>query len=587
MECEANPARLTGTWERDPGHFPLPLTPAFASLYLPWQDAGLTAMFREFGYLAGRARSVLVGGHLYVRVAPVGGWVPPDWLAPLAMRLWWLHPPVATRVRRSVRRLRTGYAERMIERWYQRWRPQVERELATAVTTDLSAVDDRALLRHFDAVCRLAGRNVTLHFRLHGAIAPAMERLDELCRTLPALRGVRAAELVAGLSTESSAPGRALRALAAWLRARPTLLARARALGAAALAGDPERLDPAFARRLRTWMTTYGHRIVGRYDFVLPTVAEQPARVVEQVLALAAAPEAEAPEDRVARRREAAVAAARGRLTGPPRAEFEAALRAAQRAYPVRDDNVVLTFNGSFAVVRYALLEVGRRWQGRVLAQRDDVFFLTAEEIRHGLRHGPEVDDGVLGLHAAARRRVWERQMAAPPPPLRFGPPLRVPPLDGLPREAAFMTRAIVAYLRGIQALPEREAEAEPSACVVQGIPAVAGRYRGVARVIREEAEFDRLGVGEVLVCPMTSPAWSMLFERAGALVTDHGGVLSHPAVLAREYGIPAVVATRDGTRRIPDGAVVVVDGTAGVVILEAAGPGVDGPAPRMAGAGG
>jgi pyruvate,water dikinase len=571
MEREVHPTRLKGTWERDPGHFPLPLTPSFASLYLPWQDAGLTTMFREFGYLAGRARSALVGGHLYVQVTPLGRWVPPDWLAPLAMRLWWLHPLVAARVRRSVRRLRTGYAERMIERWYRAWRPQVERELAEAAATDLAALDDWALLRHLDRVCRLAGRNVALHFRLHGAIAPAMERLEELCGTLPELRGVRAAELVAGLSTESSAPGRALRELAAWLRARPALLEAAQRLGADVLAGQPERLAPDFARRLRAWLATYGHRVVGRYDFVLPTAAEQPTRVMEQVLALAAAPAVTAPEVRVARRREAAVAAARDRLAGPARAEFEAALRAAQRAYPVRDDNVVLTFNGSFAVVRYALLEVGRRWQGRVLAERDDVFFLTIEEIRHGLRHGPGVDGGVLGLHAAARRRMWERQMAAPPPPLRFGPPLRVPPLDGLPHEAAFMTRAVVDYLRGIQALPEEEVESVSPACVVRGISAVAGRYRGVARVIRGEAEFDRLGAGEVLVCPMTSPAWSVLFERAGALVTDHGGVLSHPAVLAREYGIPAVVATRDGTHRIPDGAVVVVDGTAGIITIETA----------------
>jgi pyruvate,water dikinase len=141
------------------------------------------------------------------------------------------------------------------------------------------------------------------------------------------------------------------------------------------------------------------------------------------------------------------------------------------------------------------------------------------------------------------------------------------------------MTRAIVAYLRGIQALPEHEAETGPSTCMVQGIPAVAGRHRGVARVIRDEGEFNRLGVGEVLVCPMTSPAWSILFERAGALVTDYGGVLSHPAVLAREYGIPAVVATRDGTRRIPDGAIVLVDGTAGIVTVEATEPNTAGAA--------
>jgi pyruvate,water dikinase len=85
-------------------------------------------------------------------------------------------------------------------------------------------------------------------------------------------------------------------------------------------------------------------------------------------------------------------------------------------------------------------------------------------------------------------------------------------------------------------------------------------------RVIRSEAEFDRLRAGDVLVCPVTSPVWSVLFPSIGALVTDSGGVLSHPAIIAREYGSPAVVATGNGTSVLCDGQVVTVDGTAGVV---------------------
>ncbi|HET6918453.1 MAG TPA: PEP-utilizing enzyme [Jiangellaceae bacterium] len=84
--------------------------------------------------------------------------------------------------------------------------------------------------------------------------------------------------------------------------------------------------------------------------------------------------------------------------------------------------------------------------------------------------------------------------------------------------------------------------------------------------MITSEAEFDRLRAGDVLVCPVTSPVWSVLFPSIGALVTDTGGILSHPAIIAREYGVPAVVATGNGTAVLHDGQLVTVDGTAGVV---------------------
>lgn len=86
-------------------------------------------------------------------------------------------------------------------------------------------------------------------------------------------------------------------------------------------------------------------------------------------------------------------------------------------------------------------------------------------------------------------------------------------------------------------------------------------------RVIRTEAEFHKLKSGDVLVCPITSPVWSVLFPSIGALVTDTGGILSHPAIIAREHRVPAVVATGNATRRLQDGQVVIVDGTDGLVL--------------------
>jgi pyruvate,water dikinase len=82
-----------------------------------------------------------------------------------------------------------------------------------------------------------------------------------------------------------------------------------------------------------------------------------------------------------------------------------------------------------------------------------------------------------------------------------------------------------------------------------------------------DETEFDKIRAGDVLVCPVTSPVWSVLFPSVGALVTNSGGILSHPAIIAREYGIPAVVATANATATLKDGQVVVVDGDAGTVV--------------------
>jgi phosphohistidine swiveling domain-containing protein len=98
-------------------------------------------------------------------------------------------------------------------------------------------------------------------------------------------------------------------------------------------------------------------------------------------------------------------------------------------------------------------------------------------------------------------------------------------------------------------------------------------------RVIREESELALLRRGDVLICPITSPAWSPLFAQASAVVTDGGGVLAHAAVIAREYAIPAVLATGDATRRLRDGQIVTVDGTSGLVRVKGTAAGRGGPA--------
>jgi pyruvate,water dikinase len=113
---------------------------------------------------------------------------------------------------------------------------------------------------------------------------------------------------------------------------------------------------------------------------------------------------------------------------------------------------------------------------------------------------------------------------------------------------------------------PQEEQRAVSPA--IRGQPAAAGQFEGTARVVLAPGDYHLIRRGDVLVTTMTSPAVSAWMPLLGAIVTDHGGVLSHAAIVARESSIPAVVATRDGTVRIRDGQRVRVDGAAGTVEL-------------------
>jgi pyruvate,water dikinase len=129
------------------------------------------------------------------------------------------------------------------------------------------------------------------------------------------------------------------------------------------------------------------------------------------------------------------------------------------------------------------------------------------------------------------------------------------------------MTPAQLQFMRLFRGPAER---LQQTGATLKGMGASRGVVRAPARVIRDLSEADRLQPGEVLVCETTSAPWTPLFAIAGGVVTDSGGILSHSAICAREYGIPCVVGTSIATRRVPDGATITVDGVAGTVEIDA-----------------
>jgi pyruvate,water dikinase len=217
-----------------------------------------------------------------------------------------------------------------------------------------------------------------------------------------------------------------------------------------------------------------------------------------------------------------------------------AAARAAAAALEADD----LDFARALAALRAPLVELGRRLAARGdLARADDVFFLALREAAEAVRAAP----GTLVLPprvAAARARWVERRLHPPAPELRGGVP-HWPALTHAPTPApAALPRTLV------------------------GVGASPGWAQGRACVLYAPGRAGALPPGAVLVVPAATPACSFLLPQAVALVTEHGGALSHAAILAREYGLPAVVAVPDALRAIPDGARLEVDGTRGTVTL-------------------
>jgi rifampicin phosphotransferase len=249
----------------------------------------------------------------------------------------------------------------------------------------------------------------------------------------------------------------------------------------------------------------------------------------------------------LAARREAMQARCRSALAGSRRARrFERLLALAQQYAVVREQQTRL-FTMGWPVLRRCVLRLGAQLADRGLIGRSgDVFFLTREELDAALA-GARAEP----LHAEVGRcrTEWERQR-------RLVAPLELGTAPWLARVA--LSRAVAA------------ARTSPGAeSAIVGQPPSPGRATGPVRVITDPAEFDRFAAGDVLVARATAPAWTPLFGKAAAVVTDGGTLAAHASLVAREYGIPSVVATGDATARLRDGQVVTVDGGAGVVEVQ------------------
>jgi pyruvate,water dikinase len=531
-------------WERDRAHFPDVLTPMeFAAIETMVGHGSSAALAAYEAPIAGiEVRSF--NGWYYQAVVPVLG--SPEELA--------------ERGARAEANLRAAI-ESMHSLWESNWLPEIREHLAAWDGFDLAGASNAEFIAHWDETWERQRRLWELHFRIVLPAYLAMSAFDDLYRDLfgegEALDSYALLEGVHNMTVET---GQALwrlsrRALASD-EIRSVLEQEATDGVIPALEASGSAVAQAFLAELREYLERYGHR-GDKWSITAPTWVEDPSPAIKNLRDYITRPDSEAPAvttRAAAHRADGALAEARERLAAypePVRMQFEGMLAAAKVGSALSEDhNFWIDMNG-LSRARYVILEAGRRLaEMGVIESAEDVFLLKPYEVRQSLVAGPS---RVRGALVAQRARDLAAAAGMTPPPAMGTVPAGPMPDDPV-------TRMLVKFAGG-PAAPAAPGE-------IVGSSGSRGTVRGVARIVRSIVEAERLAPGEILVAETTAPPWTPLFATAAAVVTDTGGVLSHCAVVAREYGIPAVVGTGTATAMIADGQEIEVDGDAGIVRL-------------------
>jgi rifampicin phosphotransferase len=310
----------------------------------------------------------------------------------------------------------------------------------------------------------------------------------------------------------------------------------------------------AVGEAMRAYMAVVGLRVLGGYDIADRHGREHPeliVKIIRTAVTTDAASRQAAAED--------ALQKVRARVPEAHRARFDDLLGEAQATYRMRDERGFHTDTLAIGVTRRAVLAAGERLtaRGRV---RDAAHLVdaTADEIVALLegRGGPSADE-------LAQRVTWRLETPLSAAPAQLGhPPSAPPPAEWFPPDAARLQRIttlVMGLMFDVHAAPEE-------ATRLKGFPVSPGVYEGPVRVIKSIEELPDVQQGEVLVATSTGPTFNVVLPLIGALVTERGGVLSHAAIVSREYGLPGVVGCVGATKQLRTGMRVRVDGGSGDV---------------------
>ena len=525
-------------WERVLMYFPKQVTPIMDE----WINAYNKGFHQasQSSQLTIRARCRRINTYVYRAVVPM---VPPE--------------EMEARSKKAEEKLNANMG-RLWEWWETELLPEIKEHMAYWENFDLREASMSNLIAHLEDMQVRLTRLVHIHFLLAWPLLLALSLFDELYQDLFGERSaLDAYRLLLGFSNKTVEGNQAL-----WKLSRKVLTSSQvrRVLEQNEPAQVPAALEQsvegrAFLNELDTYLEEYGQRSDVFGELSNPNWIENPVTPIKNLQDFLIQPDRDLSRELIAlaAEREQSIADARDHLKGCPRPvveQFEFLLKAAQVGTILQEDHNHWIEQRAVYKLRQVLLEFGRRFaEKRVIEQSNDVFFLTSEELRVTATTLPQGDRRQL----VTQRKTEMDNFRAIQPPLALGTlPSGTPPNDPLSRA--------IGKMYGTPPQPSTESNA------LQGNACSPGKVRGIARVVLSLVEADKLQPGDIMVAPATMPAWTPLFTSIAAVVTEVGGILSHAAIVAREYKIPAVLGTGTATSVIQDGQILEVDGDAGIV---------------------
>jgi len=530
-----DPAEAESFWFRDIMHNPSPITPLNATLLQPAFTAGATAAISKLAMPITGVTSAVHQGYVFIGPSPFVG------------------TPEETEARTAeMQRITMELCATILADWRTIFEPRVLDMAENLLAFDAEHASTRELAAQVVRLRDAMTEAWDIHMRINIPVMGAVFGFEEFLAAVVGEEAVGQARLLLqGFDNKSVEMGAAIWALSRWARSVDGLkdsLLEARVRDGAVELAHPSA--GAFEERWRAFLDTYGWRSDVFLEFGHPSWREDPSSALlhlKRYLELGDDADPFLAHRRQAAERERLVAEFAARTPEPARPQFYAMLGLAQQYIPIAEDHN-FTIDQKFTMVcRAVILKLGRRLASEgVLADPEDVFYLEFSEIETLAFGGALTEASTL---VAARRKRRVDQGALQPPPAIGTPPPPDAPVDPL-----------VTKFFGFGVAQSDNPK------VIHGHPCSAGVVTGTARVVLTLDGADRLEPGDIMVCPMTMPAWTPLFGIAAAIVADSGGPLSHCAIVAREYEIPCVAGTLVGTAAIPDGATIRVDGGAGTV---------------------
>jgi len=331
----------------------------------------------------------------------------------------------------------------------------------------------------------------------------------------------------------------------------------------------------AWWKEVQQYLDEFGHRSTAAVlDANFPTWYEDPGVVTENIRnimpRIKGGWDFEEEHENTIKLREEAVQEFKKKLKPEDKEAFEQGLPQWQNAYAFNEDHWFFFEQMCWASLHYSAIEAGRRFTKLgILEEPEDVFFLTYDEILEGLDSCEDAPDvaGYPFSHLFKPLVAQRKERSKQAEEEKGDPFLGVLP-DKVDDPIAIKVFGLTDFVIE-KARKEMAGETVEIGKKIKGFPGAPGVVEGAARVVTDHKEFPKLKAGDILVCPYTSTAWTPIFPKIKGVVTDSGGMLTHAAITAREYGIPAVVGTWVATTTIKNGDIIRIDGTNGVVEIK------------------